>query len=235
LLGLTPATIITRIIVFLVAVSVHEFAHAYVAYRMGDPTAKEQGRMTLDPRANIYPIGFIIGVLFGLAIMGSAPVNSYRMRNPRTGMLLAVLAGPVSNLLVAAVFAIPFQLFPGLVVPAQASPCLLGQGSLLGCAFHTPAHIMYEMVFLNVILFVFNLLPLFPLDGWTVMLSVLPSRQAIWWERNRQNSMFVLIGLFVLSFLAGDLARISSSLIYLDILNWLIIGPSNFIVGILIG
>jgi Zn-dependent protease len=157
------------------------------------------------------------------------------MRNPRRGLFLAVLAGPVSNLLLAVVFAIPFQLFPRLYNTALTSSCLLGQGGFLGCAVHSPAQIMLQMVWLNIVLFVFNLLPFSPLDGWTVVLSALPPKQALWWERNRQNSMFVLIGLVLLSFLADDLMRISSTLKYLNLLNWLIVEPSSFILRILVG
>lgn len=233
MLGLNIATIITRIIIFLVAMSVHEFAHAYVANLMGDSTAKDQGRMTLDPRANILPMWFLISVLTGFGILGAAPVNSYRMRNPRLGMFLAVLAGPVSNLLLAVVFAIPFRLFPGLAMTARTSLCLIGPVS--GCVLHTPAQIMFQMIWLNIVMFVFNLLPFSPLDGWTVVLSALPPRQAVWWERNRQNSMFVLLALVMLSFLAGDLIRISPALRYLNLLNWLILVPSSAIRRILIG
>lgn len=231
--GLTIANIITRIIVLLVAMSVHEYAHAYVANLMGDSTAKDQGKMTLDPRANISPMWFLVSVITGFGILGSAPVNPYRMRNPRQGMFLAVLAGPVSNLLLAAVFAIPFRLFPRLAVIAVNSPCLLGEG--FGCVLHSPAQIMLQMILLNVVLFVFNLLPFSPLDGWLVVLAALPPQQAVWWERNRQNSMYVLIGLMLLSFLADDLIQFSPALSYLNLLNWLIVEPSSFIKQILIG
>src|SRR5262245_58627049 len=95
------AEIIVRIISFLIAMTVHEFAHAYVAYRMGDTTARDMGRMTLDPFVNINSMGFITAILIGFGVLGSAPVNERRMRNPRLGILLAVAAGPVSNLLLA--------------------------------------------------------------------------------------------------------------------------------------
>ena len=94
---------------------------------------------------------------------------------------------------------------------------------------------MLQMVYLNILMFVFNLLPFSPLDGWTIVLSALPPMQALWWERNRQNSMFALIGLVLLSFLADDLMRISSTLKYLNLLNWLVGAPSTFILRILVG
>lgn len=224
--GLSPAALISRAIVLLVAVVVHEFAHAYVAFLMGDTTARDQGRMTLDPRANVYWPGYIIGVLIGFAILGSAPVNPYRMRNRRLGMALAVAAGPVSNLLIAALFAIPIRLGvlpfdPGGVALAGAMPSL--------------GRVFFDMIWLNVLLFVFNLLPVYPLDGWTVMLAVLPPGPAVWWERHRQESMYVLYGLIALSFIGPRLADISPVLAYADLLSLLIGQPSLQIVRLLIG
>jgi Zn-dependent protease len=220
LFDLSPAGIITRAIVLLVAVVVHEYAHAYVAFTQGDTTAYEQGRMTLDPRANVWWPGFLIGVLFGFAILGSAPVNPYRMRNPRLGMLLAVAAGPFSNLLLAALFAVPVRF--GLITPAE---------SLIPGLLPSLSQIFETMVLLNVLLFIFNLLPLSPLDGWTVVLSLLPPRQAIWWERNRQNSMYVLFGLIILGFVTSYIPALG----ILDILEWVVFRPAILITRVLLG
>jgi Zn-dependent protease len=225
--NLTPAVLITNAIVLLVAMSVHEFAHAYVAYLNGDTTAKDAGRMTLDPRANINWMGFIIGVLIGFAILGSAPVNSHRMRNPRWGMFAAVLAGPVSNLLIAVVFAIPFRL--GLVTPQFAV------GSGINAMIPSLNLILTSMVWLNVLLFVFNLLPLFPLDGWTVAYAALPPQAARWWQRQQQTSMYILYGLIALSFIGPSLGQISPILATLNPLNWLIAAPTRQILRVLLG
>ncbi|MGB4676857.1 MAG: site-2 protease family protein [Aggregatilineales bacterium] len=216
----------SRAIVLLVAMAVHEFAHAYIAYRMGDPTAKEQGRMTLDPRANIYWPGFIIGVFIGFAVLGSAPVNPYRMRDSRWGMFWAVLAGPVSNLLLAILFALPVRL--GLV---PFDPF----GTIAGGLLPSLGGLFFEMIWLNILLFVFNLLPLAPLDGWTVMLSALPAGPAIWWERHRQTTTYVLFGLIALSFLSPRLEAIHPLLGYANVLGWLIGDPSASILGLLLG
>ncbi|HEC22766.1 MAG TPA: site-2 protease family protein [Chloroflexi bacterium] len=224
---LTPATLIARVIVLLVAVSVHEYAHAYTAFRMGDTTARDQGRMTLDPRANIYWPGFLIGILIGFAILGSAPVNPYRMRNPRWGMFVAVLAGPISNLLVAAVFALPLRF--GLLTPVFRP---LGA---LSSIFPTPAYVVTLMVWLNILLFVFNLLPFYPLDGWTVVYAALPPRMAVWWQRHQQHSMYVLYGLIALSFIGPSLARIVPILGKVDLLSLLIGEPSYRILIFLLG
>src|SRR5512143_4000598 len=96
---------------------IHEFAHAYVAYRMGDTTARDMGRMTLNPFVNINWIGFAMWVLIGFGILGLAPVVESRMRNGRWGMLAAVAAGPISNLLLAVIAAIPFMF--GLPQPLE--------------------------------------------------------------------------------------------------------------------
>ncbi len=198
MLDVTPATLFARAIVLLIAMAVHEFAHGYVAYLMGDSTAKDAGRMTLDPRANINPGGFLFGVLIGIGILGSAPVNPARMRSERWGHLLAVLAGPVSNLLLAVIFAMPFWF--GL-------PVTLGHPTVgsIQWWFPTVQDLLFQSVLLNVILFIFNLVPVFPLDGWSVVMRLMPVETAIWWQRNRQNSTYVGIGLMALSFIGPDL------------------------------
>lgn len=183
---------VTRFIVFLVAMTIHEFAHAYIAYQNGDPTAKELGRMSLNPIKNINPVGFLMGVFIGFGYLGSAPVVPQRMRNPRWGMFQAVLAGPISNLILAAAFAVPLRF--GLVQP-EFSPT---DGLI-----PTPGYLLAFMVYLNVLLFVFNLIPLYPLDGWTIVLAALPPGPAVDWQRYQQASYYIFLGLIILSFVAG--------------------------------
>lgn len=210
-------TLLSRAIVFLVAASVHEFAHAWVAYTQGDTTAYDQGRMTLDPRANIWWPGYLFGVLFGFAVLGTAPVNPYRMRNPRWGMFLAVLAGPVSNLLLAIAFAVPMRLLG--IAPSAAS---------INQVLPAPERLLTDMVFLNLLLFVFNLLPLAPLDGWTVVKEVLPPKMSVTWQRYQQESMYLLFGLVIWSFLGiSFLAAIAPRLAnILDPMRWLVSEPT---------
>jgi Zn-dependent protease len=224
-LSFAPAVLISRAIVFLVALDVHEFAHAFVAHLMGDDTAKEQGRMTLNPLVNIYWPGYLAAILFGIGILGTAPVNPYRMRNRRLGMFLAVGAGAISNLLLAALFAIPFRF--GLL---QFMPTVLMREPIL-----TFDSLLSDMVFYNLLLLVLNLLPFHPLDGWTVMLAALPPEWAIWWERNRQNSMYVFYGLVAWWFLGPRLAAMIPVLERLDLIGWLIYTPTGFFLRLLIG
>src|SRR5690606_11474280 len=160
------------------------------------------------------------------AILGSAPVNPYRMRNRRWGMFWAVVAGPVSNLLVALLFALPIRF--GLL-PFDPS------GTVAGGLLPSVGRLFFDMIWLNVLLFIFNLLPIYPLDGWTAMLSALPPGPAIWWERHRQQSMYVLFALIALSFIGPRLAAIHPALRFANVLNWLIGEPSVALVRLLLG
>lgn len=189
----------------LIGMTVHEFAHNYVGHMMGDPVPAREGRLTLDPRVHIYMPGFLMFVLIGFGILGSAPIAAHRMRNPRWGYLAAVAAGPLSNLLVALVAAILFRL-------------LGGSGFFLSLT-------LYYIILFNVLLFLFNFLPFFPLDGWFVVLSLLPSEQAYTWQRFAQISQYVFLGLILVSFMG----------LPFDLLGTLITGPMISITSFLTG
>lgn len=184
-----PNLLIANMVVLLVAMTLHEFAHNYIAYQMGDPTPKQLGRLTLNPFVHINWVGWIMFVLIGFGILGSAPISPMRMprENRRWRWLAAVAAGPVSNLLLAIVFGviirlIGFNTFAGLPYLAQL--------------------ILERMVLLNVLLFVFNLIPLFPIDGWQIVYAILPADLAREWERHQQTTMIIFFGLILLSFLS---------------------------------
>lgn len=185
--------------------TVHEFAHNYVGHLMGDPVPAREGRLTLDPSVHIYWPGFIMFVLIGFGILGSAPISPYRMRNPRWGYLAAVAAGPFSNLLLAIIFAIPLRFID---LP------------------QTLYIINFMIVYFNVLLFIFNLLPLFPIDGWYIVFTLLPPDLADTWHRNAQTTQYIFMGLLLLSFLPiGGL----------NIFGEIIGGPTSFILDILLG
>lgn len=194
----------------LIGMTVHEWAHNYIAFRMGDRTPQEQGRLTLNPMVHINPMGFLMFVLIGFGVLGSAPINPRRMRNPRWGYLAAVAAGPISNLLVAIVLGILFRI-------------VLGIGTL-----QLLLSIVVFMVYMNLLLFLFNLIPLFPLDGWHIVYSLLPPDLAYKWERTAQYSQFIFLALILLSF-----TRILPPSI--DPLNLLIYQPLNFLQALILG
>ena len=171
-LDFNPITIIINLIVLGVAMTVHEFAHNFVAWKMGDEVPRLQGRLTLNPLVHINWVGWLMFAIIGFGILGSAPISAERMRDPRRGFLLAVAAGPFSNLALALVFAIMLR-FSGL--SAYGMLAYYGQAPMtepLGIL----AAVLFAMVYWNLLLFVFNLIPLFPIDGWHIVLSLLPGR-----------------------------------------------------------
>ena len=221
LLNLHPITIVINLLVLGVAMTVHEFAHNFVAWKMGDEVPKLQGRLTLNPLVHINWVGWLMFAIIGFGILGSAPISPNRMRDPRRGFLAAVAAGPLSNLALAIVFALLLRL-SGLSADgfyAYRAPELITEPLLFVAA------VLYAMVFWNVLLFVFNLIPLFPIDGWHIVLSLLPGtwlnhmqipvviqrsvrplseflmRPAFKWRDWQTASYYVFIALIFLSFL----------------------------------
>jgi Zn-dependent protease len=200
--------IVSIIAAVLVGMTVHEFAHNYVGYLMGDPTPAREGRLTLNPMVHINWFGFLMFVLIGFGVLGSAPISSYRMRNPRWGYLAAVAAGPFSNLLLAVTAAILYRII---------APMSLTRGFL--------PEFLIVMVYFNVLLFLFNLIPVFPLDGWHIVLALLPPDLARTWQSWQQYTYYAFFFLILLSFVGGSF----------NILGVLIGGPIRQIMNILIG
>ncbi|MDX1992075.1 MAG: site-2 protease family protein [bacterium] len=202
-----PAIAVGILLAVLIGMTVHEFAHNYVAHLAGDPVPAREGRLTLDPSVHIYWPGFIMFVLIGFGILGTAPISAHRMRNPRWGYLAAVAAGPFSNLLVAIVFAILYRILGNFTLPPQIML------------------VLFFIVVFNLLLFIFNLLPFFPIDGWHIVLALLPPDLAHTWQRNAMTTQYILLGLILLSFLGGRFNLLS-----------LIIGPPlDFLRQILLG
>lgn len=154
------------VIVLAIAFTVHEFAHAYVAYKFGDPTAKKQGRLTLSPLAHLDPIGTLLIFIAGFGWAKPVPVNRFYFKNPRLAGVLVSVAGPLSNLVIA---------FIGLAVWY----ILLSTGALssLSSGMAEGVHQFFNiLIFLNITLFIFNLFPFPPLDGYRIIEDLAPSR-----------------------------------------------------------
>jgi Zn-dependent protease len=160
------ADIVAFLLSLVLSISIHEFAHALVAELQGDPTARYMGRLTLNPVAHFEPMGTIMILFsaisgFGFGWGKPVPVNPRNLRSgPRVGMGIVAAAGPLSNVLLAVLFAIPFRLHLSL-------PGLLG-------------HLLLTVVWVNIGLAVFNLIPLFPLDGYSVLRGILATIRAAW-------------------------------------------------------
>lgn len=229
--NLTPQLLIAVIIAVLIGMTVHEFAHNYVAYLMGDDLPLREGRLTLNPMVHINPVGFIMFVLIGFGILGTAPVSAQRLGYKRLGVrfgarwgyLAAVAAGPFSNLLLAIIFAIILRLL-NVGPMALINGVFAGQSD--GTFMGSLALLFGQIVWWNVLLFVFNLLPFFPIDGWHIVYSLLPADLADTWGRHAQTTQYILLGLILLSFL-----RIPN----LNILSMIISQPTFSITRILIG
>ena len=167
-LDITPATIITIAVFLLVAFPVHEFFHALVAYRLGDSTAKYHGRLTLNPIVHFDPIGgglLAITMLLGSFVFGWAkptPVNPMNLRNGHRGEALVAIAGPLSNLAMAIAAAIPLRF---IIATRMDVPELVVQ-------------VVYLFLYVNVILAIFNFIPVPPLDGSKLLYGFLSPQTA---------------------------------------------------------
>lgn len=156
LFGLSFLDLMAWVVAFVSAISVHEFAHAWVANYLGDPTAKYAGRVTLNPLAHIDPFGALFLILAGFGWGKPVPVNSQNFANPRAGQILTSVAGPLANLALTLLLALAYN----FLLPERTA------------VFNFVGTVMY----VNVVLLVFNLLPVFPLDGGNVVAPLLPPR-----------------------------------------------------------
>lgn len=157
----------------IVAITIHEFAHAFVADKLGDPTPRAKGRVTLDPRAHLDPLGTLMILLTRFGWGKPVSFDPYNLKDPLRDTALIALAGPASNILLASGLALIMRL---LILP-----------ELLVLA-------LTQIIVINVILAIFNLVPVYPLDGSKIILAILPKETAVEYEQfmNRYG-IFVLI------------------------------------------
>ena len=178
-------------------IAFHEFSHAFTAYLLGDPTAKLQGRVTLNPVAHLDPTGTAFLLLGGFGWGKPTPVNPYRLRNgPKTGRAMVAGAGPVSNILMATVAAIPLRL--GLV--DWSSPFLVPRSVANWGLNEYLSLFLTAIIIFNIFLAVFNLLPLAPLDGFAVAVGLLPGDASREVAKLEQYGPAILMALILLPF-----------------------------------
>lgn len=195
--GLNVATLISNLFVLLVAFTVHEFAHAWVADRFGDLTPRNNGRLTLNPIVHLDVFGSLMLLLAGFGWAKPVPINPYVLRrHSRAAPMLVALAGPASNLLLALLAAIPFQL--GLLQPMFPSGVIPNLSMLLT-----------QFIFINLVLMLFNLIPIAPLDGDKILDYFLPSEWSYRLDSIRPYGPMILILLiFVGPYIGFDLIGI---------------------------
>lgn len=172
----------------LLSLSFHEFSHGYVAFKLGDPTAKQAGRLTLNPLAHIDPLGTLCMLIFRFGWAKPVPVNVMYFKDRKKGMAITAAAGPISNLLLAFLCLLLF-------VPVLVYAGWTAVGSYA-------ANFLYIMVMINVGLAVFNLLPISPLDGSKILYAVLSNKiyfSIMRYERYFQPVLFLLLWTGLLS------------------------------------
>ena len=175
-MGLNLSQLIYFAPAFVIAIAVHEASHALSATLLGDPSPKAAGRLSLNPLRHLDPLGTITLFLVGFGWGKPVYVNPSAFRiNPRTGMALTAVAGPLSNIVTATVFGLfyRFFLYPSVVSSLATSPA--GPDSTMMIVLQLVSAIAY----INVVLAVFNLIPLPPLDGFSVLMGILPKQAAL--------------------------------------------------------
>jgi Zn-dependent protease len=209
------------LIAILLSLSIHEWAHGWVASKLGDPTAAYAGRLTLNPLAHLDMMGALMFLVVGFGWAKPVPINPYFFRNPKRDTAIVSLAGPVSNLLLGIVS------FFGLVAllrhqTATAPFDLLGAGTGLGVLERVLAQILGSAIFINFGLMAFNLLPIAPLDGSKVLHLFIPARYEDTYEEFlRRGPMILLILILVESFFNIPLLSIWVLGIMEFVMRWL--------------
>lgn len=172
----------------LFALTVHEFAHAWAANRLGDPTARLMGRLTMNPVAHLDPLGTLMIIIANFGWGKPVPVDVRYLQHPKRDMLWIALAGPASNVISAALFGVAFRYLPDAALQWEEAIAILQYA-----------------VFINLVLAFFNLLPLPPLDGSKILAGLLPLRQEMAYRRAEHPLSILLILLIIV----GSISRIS--------------------------
>ncbi|SFH48676.1 Zn-dependent protease (includes SpoIVFB) [Tindallia magadiensis] len=178
--NLDPTRIMMILPGILIGLTIHEFSHGYTAYLLGDDTARNQGRLTLNPVAHIDPVGFFMLIFAGFGWAKPVPINPYYFTDRRKGTFLVSIAGPVSNIIMA------FLLTTLLGILMRT----------VGTSFAVQ-RIILSAVSINLVLAVFNLFPIPPLDGSKIVMSLFPSRFEETFYQIEQYSVIILVILLV--------------------------------------
>jgi Zn-dependent protease len=192
----------------LIAITVHEFSHALMANRLGDPTAKRMGRLSLNPIRHLDPMGTLMLLLVGFGWGKPVPINpnnfrpNYFRMNPRRGMAMSAFAGPLSNLALAAVLGVLIR--AGVVGWHSPYSWPFAPFASWGASW-VAADIVGYVILMNLILAVFNLIPIAPLDGFNIAVGILPSRQSEALARTERYGPLLLLLLIFLGYFVGFL------------------------------
>jgi Zn-dependent protease len=212
--NLVPSMLISYLFVLLTAFSVHEFAHAWTANYFGDDTPRRNGRLTLNPIKHLDPLGSILLLLVGFGWAKPVPVNPTALQRRSPAALMWVsLAGPMSNLAMAIIAAIPFRL--GLVSSLDAQMAIITKSQHL---LPPVSQVLYVFIQVNLFLMLFNLIPLAPLDGEKIAEYIFPPS----WQR--ALDAIRPVGPIILFAIA-----------FLGVLSYIILPPLQLLMGLLVG
>lgn len=201
-------SLLAKAVILLFALPVHEFAHAFVAYRLGDDTAARQGRLSLNPLRHLDPMGSLMILFAGFGWAKPVPVSPWRLRNgSRTGYALVAAAGPLSNLLMAGLIAVLWR--TGLL---DGAPALV-------------LDFAWVFMSINVALCLFNLIPLVPLDGSGILGGIVGAQGAQALAKVQTYGPFVLMGFILLGYVSPQL----------DILGKVLGGGVNAVIKLMLG
>ena len=190
-------TIILSVLPLLVAITFHEASHGFVANRLGDPTAKFMGRLTLNPIKHIDPIGTVLlpiiltalgGVIFGYA--KPVPINPMNFKDPKRDMAISAAAGPITNIILAIISSLILMVF---ILPALA----FLNGNIANAILLPLAFMLAFSIHINMILAALNLIPILPLDGGRVLVGLLPYRQAAAYSKIEPYGIMILFALIL--------------------------------------
>lgn len=193
--GLDPQTLLYLGVALVVAATIHEFAHAYVADRLGDPTPRAQGRLTLNPLAHLDPLGSILILLAGFGWAKPVQINPMHFRDWRRDTIIVAAAGPLANITLLFALGVPYKL------------------GLLDFGGSAADRLLVTVIQINAMLAVFNLIPVPPLDGSKILMGLLPPAQAVSYARLQPYGVLILLLLVMTNVL---------SVVLLGPMRWLI-------------
>lgn len=217
----SPLTFLFWLIALSVSIAVHEFAHAYAADRLGDPTPRMQGRLTLNPMAHLDPLGTLMMLFVRFGWGKPVQFDPFNLRNPRRDSAIISIAGPLSNFILATVCAILLHLLVTTRISLISIP-------VVGVVSYLLTAILQPIIVLNVALGVFNLVPIHPLDGFKIVEGILPPEYAQQWKELEGYGMLFLIFLvFPIFGGASPVSRVISPVI--DFVLSLLLPGSRFV------
>ena len=185
--------ILASLVIIFLVMPLHEYAHGFIAYKLGDRTAKNSGRLSINPMQHIDPLGAFSILLFGFGWAKPVPIDPRNFKNPKVGTAITALAGPLSNIIAALVGGLLFNLI------------YVFSGSMQTNVLNIIALFLYYYIVINISLAVFNLIPIPPLDGSRILSAFLPDKFIYSYYKYQKYLMIAFIALIFLGFFSGPL------------------------------